>query len=98
MENYKRLSIHDVKEKEKLIVSIERRKKLLSNENYVNKAPAHVVENDRISLEKEETKIACEEKRLDTDTILILGLIMLLVLSGCEDTLLLIALGALILL
>ena len=47
-------------------------------------------------LEKEETKIACEEKRLDTDTILILGLIMLLVLSGCEDTLLLIALGALI--
>ena len=46
-----------LKEKEKLIESIERRKKLLSNENYVNKAPAHVVENDRISLEKEEEKL-----------------------------------------
>ena len=46
-----------LKEKEKLIASIERRKKLLSNENYVNKAPAHVVENDRISLEKEEEKL-----------------------------------------
>ena len=46
-----------LKEKEKLIASIERRKKLLSNENYVNKAPAHVVENDRLSLEKEEEKL-----------------------------------------
>jgi valyl-tRNA synthetase len=46
-----------LKEKEKLIQSIERRKKLLSNENYVNKAPSHVVENDRISLEKEEEKL-----------------------------------------
>ena len=47
-------------------------------------------------LEKEETEIVCEEKSLDSDTILILGLIMLLILSGCNDTLLLIALGALI--
>ena len=46
-----------LKEKEKLELSIERRKKLLSNENYVNKAPAHVVENDRISLAKEEEKL-----------------------------------------
>ena len=46
-----------LKEKEKLIASIERRKKLLSNENYVNKAPSHVVENDRLSLEKEEAKL-----------------------------------------
>ena len=38
-------------------MSIERRKKLLSNENYVNKAPANVVENDRISLEKEEARL-----------------------------------------
>ena len=46
-----------LKEKEKLEQSIERRKKLLSNENYVNKAPANVVENDRIQLEKEENKL-----------------------------------------
>ena len=46
-----------IKEKEKLVVSIERRKKLLSNENYVNKAPANVVENDRIQLEKEQLKL-----------------------------------------
>ena len=46
-----------IKEKEKLIASIERRKKLLSNENYVNKAPANVVENDRVQLEKEQTKL-----------------------------------------
>ena len=43
-----------LKEKEKLEQSIERRKKLLSNENYVNKAPANVVDNDRIQLEKEQ--------------------------------------------
>ena len=46
-----------IKEKEKLILSIERRKKLLSNENYVNKAPANVVENERLNLEKEELKL-----------------------------------------
>jgi valyl-tRNA synthetase len=46
-----------IKEKDKLIASIERRKKLLSNENYVNKAPANVVENDRIQLEKEQAKL-----------------------------------------
>ena len=46
-----------LKEKEKLIGSIERREKLLSNENYLNKAPANVVENDRIQLEKEKLKL-----------------------------------------
>ena len=46
-----------MKEKEKLEQSIERRKKLLSNVNYVNKAPANVVENDRLSLEKEQLKL-----------------------------------------
>jgi len=46
-----------IKEKEKLESSIERRKKLLSNENYINKAPASVVENDRIQLEKEQLKL-----------------------------------------
>lgn len=46
-----------IKEKEKLEISIERRTKLLSNENYVNKAPANVVENDRVQLEKEKLKL-----------------------------------------
>ena len=37
--------------------SIERREKLLSNENYVNKAPANIVENDRQKLEEEKKKL-----------------------------------------
>ena len=42
----------------KLTQSIERRKKLLSNENYVNKAPKNVVEADRKKLREEEEKLA----------------------------------------
>ncbi len=41
-----------------LEASIERREKLLANENYVNKAPSHVVEQDRIKLEEEKEKLA----------------------------------------
>lgn len=41
----------------KLQQSIERRKKLLSNENYVNKAPANIVELDRKKLAEEEEKL-----------------------------------------
>ena len=37
--------------------SIERRKKLLSNENYVNKAPKNIVEMDRKKLEEELKKL-----------------------------------------
>ncbi len=37
--------------------SIARREKLLSNENYVNKAPANIVEMDRQKLEEEEKKL-----------------------------------------
>ena len=37
--------------------SIERREKLLSNENYVNKAPSNVVEMDRKKLEEEKLKL-----------------------------------------
>ena len=40
-----------------LEASIERREKLLSNENYVNKAPANIVENDRKKLEEEKKKL-----------------------------------------
>ena len=37
--------------------SIERREKLLSNENYVNKAPKNIVELDRKRLEEEKHKL-----------------------------------------
>ena len=37
--------------------SIERREKLLSNENYVNKAPANIVEMDKQKLEEEKNKL-----------------------------------------
>ena len=37
--------------------SIERRKKLLSNENYVNKAPQNIVEMDKQKLKEEEEKL-----------------------------------------
>ena len=40
-----------------LQASIERREKLLSNENYVNKAPANIVELDRKKLEEEKKKL-----------------------------------------
>ena len=40
-----------------LIDSIARREKLLSNENYVNKAPANIVELDRKKLEEEKQKL-----------------------------------------
>ena len=44
-----------IKEKERLEQSIARREKLLSNENYVAKAPANIVEQERnnLNLEKE---------------------------------------------
>jgi len=51
----------DIKAKEaqiKLLTdSIARREKLLSNENYVNKAPAKIVELDRQKLEEEKKKL-----------------------------------------
>ena len=46
-----------IKAKEKLENSIKRRKALLSNENYVNKAPQQVVENDKNALLKEENEL-----------------------------------------
>ena len=41
----------------KLEASIERRKKLLSNENYVNKAPEAIVNKEREDLEKETARL-----------------------------------------
>ena len=45
------------KEIESLSLSIEKRRKLLSNENYVNKAPQNVVELDRKKLKDEEERL-----------------------------------------
>lgn len=53
------------KEKEKLIFSIERREKLLSNENYVNKAPRNVVNSEREMLLKEQEQLKLVLKKLN---------------------------------
>jgi len=39
-------------------MSIERREKLLSNENYVSKAPSNIVESERNNLQKEKEMLA----------------------------------------
>ena len=46
-----------LKEKERLENSIKRRENLLSNENYVNKAPKNIVDLDRNNLEKEKQEL-----------------------------------------
>ena len=52
-----------IKEKERLVKSIERREKLLSNENYVNKAPSNIVnkEKDDLAKEKQSLKLIIEK-------------------------------------
>ena len=45
------------KEYETLLKSIERRKKLLSNEGYINKAPKNIVDKEREDLSKEEERL-----------------------------------------
>lgn len=47
---------------EKLKASIARRENLLANENYVNKAPANIVEMDRKKLQEEKEKLVLLEK------------------------------------
>ena len=56
-----------LKEKEKLEISIERRKKLLSNTNYVNKAPANIVAKEREDLAKEEERLLLLQSKLKQD-------------------------------
>jgi len=46
-----------IKEKERLEASIERREKLLSNENYVAKAPANIVEQECNNLKQEKENL-----------------------------------------
>ena len=51
-----------LEEIKRLEQSIERRKKLLSNENYVKKAPANIVEQDRKKLVEEEDRLELLKK------------------------------------
>ena len=52
------------KEKKRLEDSISRREKLLSNENYINKAPQNIVEEERKNLEKEKQELDLILKKL----------------------------------
>ena len=45
------------KEKDRLEMSINRREKLLANQNYINKAPKNIVENERETLKKEKQEL-----------------------------------------
>ena len=47
----------NIKERDRLIASIERRRKLLSNEGYVNKAPEAIVNKEREDLAREEHEL-----------------------------------------
>ncbi len=53
-----------IKEKERLEKSIERRKNLLSNENYIKKAPKNIVDSEKETLEKEINDLKILEERL----------------------------------
>lgn len=53
-------------EKIKLEASIERRKKLLGNSNYVNKAPSNIVETEKLNLEKEELELKLLIEKLNS--------------------------------
>ena len=48
----------------KLQASIERREKLLANENYVNKAPKNIVDMDREKLKEEQEKLLSLQSQL----------------------------------
>ena len=61
-ENNKELLL---KELEILTNSINRRQNLLNNANYVQKAPASIVENERKALEKEQNELEIVKKKLN---------------------------------
>ena len=54
-----------IKEKETLLKSIQRRENLLSNQNYVSKAPEKIVASERENLENEKNKLEITLKRLE---------------------------------
>ena len=55
----KQVNLDEINEQiKKLESSVERRKNLLSNENYLNKAPKELVEKEKNTLKDEEEKLA----------------------------------------
>ena len=56
-DNLKAQLENDLKERDRLIVSIERRKKLLSNPGYVSKAPINIVNKEKEDLAREEHEL-----------------------------------------
>ena len=62
--NEEELKNNLIKEKEKLLKSIERREKLLSNENYLNKAPSNIVLLEKETLSKEKEQLDLILKKL----------------------------------
>jgi valyl-tRNA synthetase len=57
----------DLKERDRLVASIERRRKLLSNEGYVNKAPEAIVNKEREDLAREEHELEILNLKLNVD-------------------------------
>ena len=52
------------KEQDKLMKSIERREKLLSNENYLKKAPSNIVETEKEMVRKEKEQLELINEKL----------------------------------
>ena len=53
-----------LKEKEQLLINIERRTKLLSNQGYVNKAPKNIVDEEKSKLEEERNSLIIIENKI----------------------------------
>ena len=56
----------NIKERDRLVASIERRKKLLSNEGYINKAPEAIVNKEREDLAREEHELSVINSKIKT--------------------------------
>ena len=62
--NQEEMMLNLKKEQETLLKSIERREKLLSNENYLKKAPSNIVEAEKDALKKEKEKLELVSSKL----------------------------------
>ncbi len=63
-ENLQKEKEFKLKEITRLKSSIERRSNLLNNENYINKAPKHLVDQEKATLEKEQQELMFLEKSI----------------------------------
>ena len=55
----------NIKERDRLIASILRRRKLLSNSGYVSKAPANIVNKEREDLAREEHELEIVNSKIN---------------------------------